>query len=177
MNMRVVKLVIATALVFGVAIVAAQDVTYDYDRSANFSAFNTYAWAPGTSLKDELNHKRIVAAIDAQLAQKGLSKVQANANPDLLVAYHANFGTSLQITGFASGWGGYRFAGSRSGSARAEEIPVGTLIIDLVDAATRTIVWRGTATRDIDVKADPEKRDKSINRTAEKLFKNYPPKH
>jgi hypothetical protein len=35
-------------------------------------------------------------------------------------------------------------------------------------------VWRGTATKDIDVNAKPDKRDKSITKAAEKLFKNYP---
>jgi hypothetical protein len=64
----------------------------------------------------------------------------------------------------------------RSGTARAEEILVGSLVIDVVDARTRTIVWRGMASKDIDVDASAEKRDKNINKAAEKLFKNYPPK-
>jgi hypothetical protein len=51
----------------------------------------------------------------------------------------------------------------------------GTLIVDLVDARTGTIVWRGTITKEINPKAKPEQRDKTINRAAEKLFKNYPP--
>ena len=56
-----------------------------------------------------------------------------------------------------------------------DEILVGTLVVDVVDAKTKTIVWRGTATKDVDTKASAEKRDKNINRAAEKLFKNYPP--
>ena len=44
-----------------------------------------------------------------------------------------------------------------------------------VDARTKTIVWRGTATKDIDVNANPDKRDKNIAKTTEKLFKSYPP--
>jgi hypothetical protein len=84
-------------------------------------------------------------------------------------------GWDLQITGFSSGWGGYRFAGSRSGMVRAEEILIGTLVVDVVNAKTKTIVWRGTATKEVDVNASPEKRDRNINRAAEKLFKNYPP--
>lgn len=43
-----------------------------------------------------------------------------------------------------------------------------------MDARTRTIVWRGSATRDIDVNAKPDKRDENINKTAAKLFKHYP---
>jgi hypothetical protein len=154
----------------------AQNVTYDFDKAADFSKFKTYAWVHGTELKDELNHKRIVNAIDAQLASEGLAKVENAATADVLVAYHASFDKDLQINGFSSGWGGYRFGPSRTGSARVEEILIGTLAVDLVDAKTKTIVWRGMATKEVDVKASPEKREKNINKAAEKLFKNYPPK-
>ena len=53
---------------------------------------------------------------------------------------------------------------------------MGTLVVDLVNARTNTIVWRGVASKDIDLKASPQQREKSIHRTAAKLFKNYPPK-
>src|SRR5687768_18017722 len=59
----------------------AQSVTYDFDRSADFSRYRTYAWVPGTNVDDELNHNRIVRAVEAQLAAKGLSKVERSANP------------------------------------------------------------------------------------------------
>jgi hypothetical protein len=174
--MRIGTLVMTAALALVATGAAAQNVTYDFDKTAEFSAFKTYAWVRGTNLSDELNHKRIVNAVDAQLAAKGLVKADSSAQPDVLVAYHASFNRNLQITGFSSGWGGYRFAASRSGSARAEEILVGTLVVDLVDAKSKTIVWRGVASREVDVKASPEKREKNINKAAEKLFKHYPPK-
>jgi hypothetical protein len=173
--MRISTFVTTAALALLGTMTFAQSVSYDFDRSTDFSRLRTYAWVRGTTLHDELNHKRIVGAIDAQLSQKGLVRLETRANADVLVAYHATFDRDLQINGFASGWGGYRFAGSRSGTARAEDILVGTLVVDVVNADTSTIVWRGIASKDIDVKASPEKREKNINRTAEKLFKNYPP--
>lgn len=154
----------------------AQSIGFDFDRATNFSSFRTYAWVNGTNVPEPLIHQRLVNAVDAQMALKGMRQIAADANPDVLVAYHASFDKNLQINGFGSGWGGYRYGGSRSVSARAEEILVGTLIVDMVDAKTKTIVWRGTATKDIDVNAKPDKRDKNISKTAEKLFKNYPPK-
>jgi hypothetical protein len=154
----------------------AQNVTYDFDRSVDFGRLRSYSWIRGTVLNDQLNHGRIVRAVDAQLSLKGLAKVEQSARPDVLVAYHATFDRNLEINGFSSGWGPYRFGGSRSGMARAEEILVGTLAVDVVDAKTNTIVWRGLASKDIDVKASPEKREKNINQTVGKLFKNFPPK-
>jgi hypothetical protein len=153
----------------------AQSINFDFDKTANFRSFRTYAWIPGASVPDALNNDRIVNALNAQLALKGLMKVARQADPDLYVAYHAAFDRDLEITGFSSGWGGYRLPGSRSGMARTNEIVTGTLIVDLVDARTRAIVWRGTATKEITANAKPEQRDKNINRAAEKLFKNYPP--
>ncbi len=177
MKTRITTFVTTACLALVGTLAFAQSVTYDFDKTANFSQFRTYAWVRGMNLDDELNHQRIVRAIEGQLAAKGFAKADRQANPDVLVAYHASFDTTLQITGFSSGWGGYRFAGSRSGSARADEILVGTLVVDIVNAKTEAIVWRGTASRDIDVKANPEKREKGINKAAEKLFKNYPPKN
>jgi len=173
--MRSKTFVTMAALAVLSAIAAAQTISYDFDKAADFAKFKTYTWVRGTNLKDELNHNRIVGAIDSQLVLKGLAKVEATASPDLLVAYHATFDKDVQINGFSSGFGPYRFGGMRSGTATVDEILVGTVAVDLVNAATKTIVWRGTATREIDVKASPEKREKNINRAAEKLFKNYPP--
>ena len=159
----------------GAVIAPAQEISYDYDQSADFNAFRTYAWVRGTELDDELNHKRIVDALDAGLAAEGLSKVEATADPDLLVAYHARFGRDLEIQGFSSGWGPYRFGANRYGSARVDEILVGTLVVDMVDAETNDIVWRGTATKEIDTDASPEKREKNIRRAVEKILDKYPP--
>jgi hypothetical protein len=154
---------------------AAQEVTYDFDRSADFSKLHSYAWVRGTPVRDDFNHKRIVDAIDKQLVAKGLGKSEGKDQADILVAYHAAFSTNLEVNGFSSGWGGYRFGPARSGSARVEEILVGTLVVDIIDARTGTILWRGIATKELDVNASPEKRDKNINKAAEKLFKKYPP--
>jgi hypothetical protein len=172
-EMRIATL-IAGLMLLG-TITFAQSVNYDFDRSANFHAFKTYMWVRGAALPDALINQRIVTAINAQLAAKGLRLVERSDNPDLLVGYHAAFDVDVQINGFGSGWGGFRYPGSFSGAARADEIVTGTLIVDMVDAASRTIVWRGTATKEININAKPAQRDKNIARATEKLFKNYPP--
>ena len=55
-------------------------MTYDYDRSADLSAIKTYAWVGG-NLEDELNDQRVVHAVDAQLAVKGLRRVEPSEHP------------------------------------------------------------------------------------------------
>lgn len=165
----------AAILVLAGTIALAQSATYDFDRTANFPAFKTYAWVHGTELPDQFNHARVVSAVNAQLARKDLREVGPGVEPDLFVAYHAVFDRDLQITGFSNGFGPYGFGPNRTGVARTEEILTGTLVVDLIDSRTETIVWRAVASKEIDVKADPKKRERNINRAAERLFKNYPP--
>jgi hypothetical protein len=172
MRVRIGSLIASVLVMFTASLAAAQTVAFDFDKTADFSRFKTYAWVPGTHAMDELNHKRVIIAIEDQLMAKGLAKVDASMHPDVLVAYHAGFGNDVRITATASG---YRWGGIRSGSARAEQILTGALAVDIVEAATGSIVWRGVASRDVDVNASPERRDRNITKTAEKLFKHYPP--
>ena len=134
----------------------AQKTSYDHDPSADFSRFRTYAWTQGTPAPEAFLHQRIVAAIDSQLAAKGLTR--SDANPDLYVTYHTVMDVQKSITGFGTnhgpfgfGWGG----GLDSINLNLNEVPVGTLVIDLGDAATRHLVWRGMGVQDVDVHAKP----------------------
>jgi hypothetical protein len=174
--MRIATFVTAVSMTCLGTIALAQSVTYDFDRAANFSTFKTYAWTRGTALADELNHARIIRSIESQLVAKGLTRVETSANPDVLVAYHASFDKNLQINAWGSGWGGPRFGGLRSATATTQDVLTGTLVVDMMDGATKSIVWRGMASADLDAAAKPDKREKNINRAMQKLFKNYPPK-
>jgi hypothetical protein len=175
--MRMNTLVTTLGLVLASATTArAQKVTYDYDKTADFSKIRTYAWVRGQELQDELNHKRVVSAIDAQLAAKGLTRVEANGMADVLVVYDAGFDRNLQIEGSSMDWGGPLRRGNRNGSARVAEIVTGTLVVGLLDPETKSVVWRGMATRDIDMTASPEKRDRNVTKTVAKLLEHYPPK-
>ena len=89
--MRMTTYLASVCLTLLGSIALAQSVTYDFDRAANFSSYKTYAWTRGTELTDELNHARVVRAIDAALGAKGLARVEPSASPDVRVAYHASF--------------------------------------------------------------------------------------
>ena len=67
----------------------AQKVSYDYDKTANFAEFKTYAHKDGTKVGQPLIDDRIIAAIDAELAAKGFTK--SEWNPDVFVVYHVAF--------------------------------------------------------------------------------------
>jgi hypothetical protein len=178
--MQRIATLICASLVLGM-LASAQSVTYDYDKTADFSKVKTYAWVRGINVDfDGLTNKRIINAVDVQLASKGLTKVEPSENPDVLIAYYALFNKNLLVNWFASGWGegfgGFGIDQFRSGSARAEEEWIGTVVVDMKHAKNKSVIWRGIARKEVDVKASPEKQDKTINKAAEKLFKNYPPR-
>jgi hypothetical protein len=67
-----------------VAVVAWAGVNADWDKTANFANYKTYAWGKGTPAKNQLWDQRIMDAVDGQLAAKGLQKVDVASNPDLI---------------------------------------------------------------------------------------------
>jgi hypothetical protein len=154
----------------------AQQTSYDFDPGATFSTFRTYVWKTGTPAPEHFLHQRIVAAIDAQLAAKGLTRT--DTNPNLYVTYHAVMDVQKSITGFGTGHGpfGWGWGGLDTINLNLNEIPVGTLVIDLGDAAREQLVWRDMGVKNIDFHAKPEKRDAAIAKAVEKILKNYPPK-
>ena len=174
--MRIATFATAVGLALLSSIALAGSVTYDYDRGADFSRYKTYAWTRGTELTDELNHARIVRAVDAQLAAKGLTRVERSARPEVLVAYHASFERNVEIHGFSHGWGPFGLGGDRTGSARFEPVLVGTLVVDIMDARTSAIVWRAMASSDINPATSPRKRDKKVTGATARMFKSFPPK-
>ncbi|HKB12128.1 MAG TPA: DUF4136 domain-containing protein [Vicinamibacterales bacterium] len=148
----------------------AQKVTVDYDKGVDFSKYRSYAWAEGGSAPNPLVHKRIVNAIDGQLAARGWTKTAAaDASPSAIVVYHAAIDAERELNTWGSGprWNGF-------GNARLETILTGQLIVDVYDAATKELVWRGYASDT--VSDDQEKNEKRLNEAVAKLFKQFPPK-
>ena len=159
------------------ATASAQKVTYDYDKATDFTKIRTYAWVhTREEVQDELNHKRIVNAVDAQLSAKGLTKVQEGGMADVLVAYGVGIDRNLEINGSSSDWGGPLYRGNRTGSARTQEVMTGTLVVAMADPETKSVIWRGVASKDLDQSASPEKRDKNLNKAVAKTLEKYPPK-
>jgi hypothetical protein len=177
------RFVVATiALLVAPALLVAQKTSYDYEKTANFAGFKTYAHKQGTPVGQSLIDDRIVTAIDTQLAAKGLTR--AVSDPDLFVVYHMAFDKEKDISTYSSGTGGYGaygwgWGGGWAGgttTTQVRDILIGTLVIDLADARKGQLVWRGMGVKEVDTQAKPEKRDSSINKAVEKMFKNYPPK-
>ena len=172
------KLISLTAIAFLGVSAFAQDVHFDYDRSAHFNDYKTYQWidykpvAPGDQLLDQ----DIKRAVDEQLAGKGLRRVESGG--DLVVGYQAGVSQEKEFDALGSGgwgpWGGPSGWGNW-GRVTTSTIDVGKLTIGLFDPAIKQLVWRGAASKTLNVSKDPDKNYRNLGRVMAKLFRNYPP--
>ena len=173
--------VLAFAVLLASAISAfAQDVRYNFDKQADFSQFKTYKWVnlKGAQVPSDLVDMQIKSAVDAELATKGLKRTDAET-ADLYVGYQSAISTEKQYTSFDSGWGTgpgwYGGGGMSTTTGQTSTIYVGQLAVDMYQAGQKQLVWRGVASKTLDVDAKPEKRQKNLSKAMTKLFKNYPP--
>lgn len=173
----------------------AQKVNIDFDRDADFSKYKTYAYQVCHRVENTLVDKRMVAELESRVSVEGLSR--AESNPDVHITYHSSTTEEFAIDtntwgyGFGSGWywghggggyfgrggygrGGYLgSAGPISTTTTVRRYLRGTLVVDIWDARTKELVWRGTA---IDTVSDnPQTNEKKLKKAMEKLFKKYPP--
>ena len=184
-RMRQVLAAIGVGLFWSVAI-SAQDIKYNFMPGTDFAKYKTYRWAkvPNVQYPNGILDSQIMQAIDTQLSQKGLSKSSGDES-DLVVTYQAavdqekrwnSFSTGDTMWGYGrwGGWGGYG-GGMSTTTTTSETIHVGTLSVDIYDAAAKNQIWKGQATKTLGSGKDPAKVNKNINKAVAKLFKKYPP--
>jgi Domain of unknown function (DUF4136) len=176
-HMRLKLLGCIMVVLFSAAAVAyAKDVVEDWDHSANFSVYKTYSWLK-VNTPDAIWDKRTTETVDTVLAAKGWRKVQeggdvgisamgTTAQKQTLYTYYSGFGPRWGWRW--RGWGGFGTA-----TTTASTYTEGTLIIDMFDAKTKDLIWRGTAIDTLSSK--PEKNEKKLAKVVEKMFENFPP--
>jgi len=175
------RFALAAALAFVSATAFAQDVKTDFDKNANFAAIKTFAVKIGTSWNNPISEKRVTDEITQTLTEKGWTK--ADANPDALVLLHGATEKQKSLNTFYSGGGGYGGYGYRGGwggmggmgtaTTTTTEYMVGTLVVDIFDAKTKQLIFRGTASDELSDKT--EKNIKKLDKASNKMFKDFPP--
>jgi hypothetical protein len=183
--MKKLAFITVAFLLWGASAAVAQDVRYDFDKDKDFSRYKTYKWVPikGADQPDELTARSIMSAIDAELATKGLTKTEGDT-ADLYVGFQTAIGQEKEFTsyntgwGYGGGWGGGWYGGGMSSTTTygsTSTVYVGQLDVSMYDPAQKQLVWRGVASKTLDPKAKPEKKQKNITKAVAKLLKNFPP--
>jgi hypothetical protein len=148
--------------------------SYDYDQMIEFRRYRRYNWMPPPSDPSKQNpvqvnsmtDRRIKQAVNVELLKRGMQIV--DSQPDLLVAYHLGAPGMSNPNDFGYSYGGGELAVAAAGG--------GAFILDMIDAKTNELIWRGIASGAYEGGAtDPEKIQESVNKIVDDLLKNYPP--
>jgi hypothetical protein len=151
-------------------------VVSDYDRQANFNAYNSFAfYKPGVDQAkiSDLDKKRILRAIESELTAKGMSKSET---PSLLVSIFTKERERVDVYqrnyGFGWGWNPWWYGGYYGNTvSRSTE---GSLYIDLIDAKTNELVWQGIGSARL-ITNDMEEKEERIREIVKEILAEYPP--
>jgi hypothetical protein len=167
--------IIFSSLILTALLATAQDVKTDYEHSFDFSQIKTFAVKIGTSWGNPLTEDRAKAAVTQQLTSKGWT-VADESTADAIVVIHGATKADQSLNTFYSGggWGGWGWGGGGMATTTVDTVHIGTEVVDIFDAKTKKLVFRGTAQDQLSNK--PEKNEKKLEKAAEKMFKDFPPK-
>jgi hypothetical protein len=185
MPRKIRRLAIAGGLLLAAAC-AGQQATTDYSPSTSFSQYRSFALVmPPDSGSQQLLDQRVRNAVEAQLLAKGLIQTDRES-ADLFVGYGMVDKTHTRIYSYNDGWGwggrwGWRYwrwgvAWPMTVQRQVETYTDGTVVVNLVDAKTKQVVWEGEVPGVLPLPvSSPTGATEKINAAVVKLFTKYPP--
>ena len=173
------KIVYYALFLFAVVACSSVTTSFDYDKTADFSKYKTYAYNEHTQKLPEINsldRDRILAAIDSEMAKRGYTK--ADSSPDVLVDVFIKTEEEMSATATNTGgygrWGyGYGWGGGTT-HVDYNKYTKGTLFISLVDRSTEKIAWQGRGSKTLNENVKPERKEANIKSAITAIFAKYP---
>ena len=177
------NIMLALAIGFTVVGCATSPLTMDvdYDTAMDFAAQKTFAWMPatGNAAANELLVKRIRSSVDQQLQAKG--RTPAADNPNFLIAmdlsgktaYGGSTGVGVSVGIPVGRMGSVSVGGGKSKPVETKE---GPLVLQFVDAKTKALFWKATASGAVEPGFSPEEQQKRINDVIAQMLAQFPPK-
>jgi hypothetical protein len=159
---------------------SAVKVTTDYDAQVDFSRFNTFAfYKPGIDKADisDLDKKRVLRAIEAELLAKGFIKSE---NPEMLVSFFTKSRERVNVNqnnmnsgwGWGMGWNPWMMNGRNN--INVSQFTEGTLFIDFIDKEKKELVWQGIGTGALKIQ-NREKKEARIKEFVKEIISKFPP--
>ena len=147
-------------------------VETEADPKTNFSGYSSYSWLGSAAILYDPQGKweppqvdadaEIRFLIDRELRARGMT--ESSANPDLIVAYAAGIDMeTLKIK-----------IEPESSLETLKNVPMGALVIALVDAKTGVAIWAGVATAEIQKNPEQEVVKKRLAYAVSSMFKRLP---
>jgi len=175
--MRTLKAMITAVAAVAVAGCATMTVSSHIESGINFAEYVTYDWGPPDGLpvgdprldNNPFFNDYLQGAIEKSLARKGYDRA-VHGGADLLIHYHAAVNQKIDVYGVDHRYG-YCYENCEPEYSNYEQ---GTLVVDVVDAHTNKVVWRGWAQDSMNGIIDHQQRlaqqvDDSVTRMMERL--------
>ena len=170
--MKIQTLVVSIAMFFCfTAASVGQQVKTDYDHNANFGQYKTYSWEK-VQTRDPLLVDRIKDAVNGALTAKGWTQVESGGDVSV-VAMEITHNQQTLNTFYDGFGGGWRWGGFGDATTTTETYQVGSLVVDLFDAKTKNLIWRGSSSDTLSNNAD--KNTKHLDKGVQKMFAHFPP--
>ena len=177
--MKVLKLA-SLVLVFLITSCSSIKVVADYETTTDFTQYKTFAFYKKGIDKAEisdLDKRRILKAVEAELMAKGFTKSE---NPDVLVNIFTKSRRKVDINnnnfGYGNGYYGWYpwYYGPNYGTT-ISEYTEGTLFIDLIDANKKELAWQGIGSGGLSTSGNVAKKEARIKEFVAQIMAQYPP--
>lgn len=163
-------------------------VTYDYDKSVDFSKYRTYeyyGWAKESDkVMNELDKKRIEGAFASEFAKRGLTYVESGGDlvVSLFIVVQQKTGVTYTTDTYGGYYGGYYGRGPGWGwgptysttTAHEYDYNVGTLVIDVFDKKSEQLIFEGIGQKTLD--NNPNSKDRNVQKAVAEIMWNFPVK-
>ena len=158
---------------------ATMNVSSHVLKGADFAQYRTFDWGPADALptgdprldRDPFFLDHLQGAVEKGFAGKGFERV-SGVTPDLQIHYHASISRRIDINQLDSERG-YCYGGDCQ--IRTVEVEAGTLVVDVVDARTGRLVWRGWAQHSVrDMLNDRDTMERKINEAVTRMLEQLP---
>ena len=175
--LRLAAIAISALAVTGCA--TTMNVSSHSESRLNLSRYHTWDWGPADALptgdprldKDPFFQDHVQGAVEKQMAAKGFERSRPGA-PDLLIHYHANITQRIDVNR-ADREHGYCY--DPDCQARIIEYEAGTLVLDVVDARTNRVIWRGWAQDSVEgVLGNQDRMARKIEEGVRRMFERLP---
>jgi hypothetical protein len=169
----------AAALALAAGGCAAKHAGSYVERSVDFAQYRTYDWAPADALpagdprleQNAYFQDYVQGAVQRGLAGRGFGKAPSAA-PDLLIHYHASVTRRVGVDPFDREFGACY---DETCAVRVLEFEAGMLVLDVVDARTGRLVWRGWARHGVaDILSNPDRMATRINEAVAGMLETMP---
>lgn len=163
---------------------STMEIATDFDPQASFAGLKTYDWMPvpeettedlAAVSRNSLLEQRVFRAVERELGAKGYVR-DSSGKADFLVGYHATLDSKTSVTVLDNYYHYQPYGWSRIPQTYVYEYEEGTLILDIVDAETRRLIWRGSARDEVSFSATPEQKEQKINEAVQRMLLTFPPK-